>query len=66
MAFYPRTTPIAVSEASDEIWNGKSQFGPLNMRAIDTSFFRSSKARSHLFFQIKSTLLVSAYKGAAI
>ena len=55
-----------MSEASDEIWNGKFQFGPLNTRAIETRFFRSLKAFSHLSVQIKLAFPVSAYKGAAI
>lgn len=57
---------MAISDASDEIWNGKSQFGPHNTRAIDTSHFKSSKAVSHLSVHMKSIFLVNAYNGAAI
>ena len=57
---------MAVSEASDDIWNGKSQFGPRRTRAVDTSFFKFLKARSQFSVQRKSTLLVSAYRGAAM
>lgn len=61
-----RIVPISVSEASDEIWNGKSQFGPVNAGAVDTSIFTSSKVLSHLSIQMKSIFPISAYNGVAI
>lgn len=38
---------MAVSNTSDEIWKGISQFRPRNIGAIDTNRFRSVKAMSH-------------------
>lgn len=57
---------MAVSDASDEILNGKSQFGPHNTRAVDTSHFKSSKAMSHLSVHMKLIFPVNAYNGVAI
>lgn len=57
---------MVVSEASDEIWDGKSQFGPLNTGAIDRSHFKYSKTLSHLSIQMKSIFPISAYNGATI
>ena len=57
---------FAVSQALGEIWDGKSQFGPLSTGAVNTSFLRSSKAWSHFSVQMKSTFPVSAYEGALI
>lgn len=63
---WTRKTPIAVSDASDEIWKGRSQFGPHNTGAVDTSHLKFVKAVSHLSVHIKSTFPVKAYKGATI
>ena len=35
-SFWPNEAPIAVAEASVEIWKGNVQFGPLKMGAIES------------------------------
>jgi len=57
---------MAVFEVSYEIWNGESQFGPLNTGVVDRIHFKSSKALSHLSVQMKSIFHVNAYSGVAI
>ena len=37
---------MVISNASDEVWNGKSQFGPHSSRAIDTIRFNSTKVKA--------------------
>ena len=57
---------MAVSDASDEIWNRISQFGPRSTGVVDSSHFNYEKAMSHLSVHIKSIFHVKAYNGAAI
>ena len=55
---------MAVFDASDQIWNGISQFGPRSTGAVDSSCFKSVKAVSHFSIHMKSLFPVKAYTGA--
>lgn len=63
---YPRTNPLIVLDASDEMWKGKFEFGPFNTGAVETNFLSSAKETSHLSFHLISTFPIKMYSGAII
>ena len=54
-SYWPKTTPMEMSEALEEIWNGTDQVGPLKIGAWDTFYFNSANVDWHLSFHTYST-----------
>jgi len=55
-----------VTDAYEDIWNDRFQFGPCNTGVVETNLFRSTKAMTYLSVHSNSTCLVNAYSGTAI
>ena len=55
-------TPIAVVEASEEIWNGNSHYGPQRTGAYETSFLISVRAMLQVSNQLNYASFVSNRK----
>ena len=50
---------MAVSEASEEMWKGRAQLGPLKIGAIDSLFLSSVNVVLHASFQANYTSFIN-------